>query len=96
MATAIDIATTGYTSGTPLTTAPIAVAAGVEEAITFTNWRGGKVTLVVSTDGTDVTYGFATGNTGGKLHEGPNYIESGGNPLFINSAAGANVWIRVF
>lgn len=97
MATAINIATVvgGASSGTPLTSAAIAIGAGVEEVITFSNWPG-NTSMVLDTDGTDVTYGYATGHTGGKINSGVSCpIETGGRTLYVNSAAGANLWIRV-
>lgn len=101
MATNIDIehVTGGVTSGTPLTTAPIAVAAGVEEVITFTNWPSPQTrTIDLITDGSDVTYGYEAGHTGGKLLlDQHNLIETAGGArtLYVNSEAGANLYIRI-
>ena len=97
MATAIDFATTGYLKGTPLTAAAISVAAGVEEVVSFTNHPKITLTLILDTDGSDVTYGFATGETGGKINPGVHCpVEAaGGRSFYINSADGANVWIRI-
>ena len=76
----------------------ITIGAGVEEAITFTNFpRGVSLTLVLSTPNTDLTYGFKTGETGGDIIPNiPNLIEaSKGTALYVSSVGGGELYIRV-
>jgi hypothetical protein len=94
----IDISATGRMSGTPLTSGGVTVPAGVEQVVTFTNWNDGvNRTIVLTTDQSDVTYGYASGETGGRIHLGvDSYIETfGGRNLYLNSTTEATVWIRI-
>jgi len=98
MATTIDMSTVGTNSGTPLTPAAITVGGGAEEALTFTNHPPGGVTLVITTALTDLTYGLATGETGGHvLANSANLLSvSTGKGIFFNSATGGDIYIRIF